>query len=583
MSGWNLAVNIGGSNRQENISGVAPEVLAAIVQQNAERSEEQKKLIAQLESTLDLNQRQVQAALDILNEKNIPPERLASKLIEIAEQFKALQEQIASTQAGDDARIATLKADARKAVDAGDLSQADALLAQIETRQREALDRLAANAAATCGQRGDIALTQLQYREAAGHFAKAATIMPPFDANDGARIGYLQREADALYRQGDEFGDNGALTDAIDRFKRILILLPRERVPREWAAIENGLGISLLKLGEREAGTARLEEAVSAFREALKERSREQAPREWAQIQNNLGTALRVLGQRQSGTARLKEAVATFHEVLKERTREQAPFEWAQTQFNLAGALVRLGEREMGTGRLKLAIQAFRATLTERTRERDPLQWAMTQSNLGAALVTLGQREEGTAALRESVQAFRAALMERTHERVPLLWAATQNNLSNALRALGRRESGTVRFEEAVTASRAALEEWTRERAPLEWAMTQNNLGDSLFELGKRENGIASLHAAVAAFGEALHERTFERVPLQWAKSLGAQGVARVVAAERLGDRALADDAIAQIRTAYETVRSGGDERQSAYFLKRLTEAEAIRNLLKGK
>jgi hypothetical protein len=93
----------------------------------------------------------------------------------------------------------------------------------------------------------------------------------------------------------------------------------------------------------------------------------------------------------------------------------------------------------------------------------------------------------------------------------------------------------------------------------------------------------ASLDAAVAAFDEALKERTFERVPLQWAKSLGAQGVARVAAAERLGDRALTDEAIAQIQTAYETVRSGGDERQSACFLKRLTEAEAIRNLLKGK
>jgi tetratricopeptide (TPR) repeat protein len=221
--------------------------------------------------------------------------------------------------------MATLKADARKAVDAGDLRKTDALLAQIETRQREALDRLAANAAATCGQRAEIALTQLQYREAAGHFATAAAILPLFDANEGARVGYLQREADALYRQGYEFGDKGALTDAIDRFKRILILLPRERVPGEWAAVENGLGISLLKLGEREAGTARIEEAAAAFREAL-----------------------------------------------KEPTREQAPLAWAQTQFNLASALVRLGEREVGTERLKLAIEAFRATLTEQTRGRDP-------------------------------------------------------------------------------------------------------------------------------------------------------------------------------------------------------------------
>ena len=48
VSGLNLGINIGLGNRQENISGVAPEVLAAIVRQNDERSEEQKKLIARL-------------------------------------------------------------------------------------------------------------------------------------------------------------------------------------------------------------------------------------------------------------------------------------------------------------------------------------------------------------------------------------------------------------------------------------------------------------------------------------------------------------------------------------------------------
>ena len=91
MSGLNLAINIGSSNLQQNISGFAPEVLAEIVRQQEERTEEQKKLIAQLEAALDLNQRQVRAALDILNEKNIPPELLSSKLIEIAARFKALQ------------------------------------------------------------------------------------------------------------------------------------------------------------------------------------------------------------------------------------------------------------------------------------------------------------------------------------------------------------------------------------------------------------------------------------------------------------------------------------------------------------
>jgi hypothetical protein len=217
MSGLNLAINIGSSNLQQNISGFSPEVLAEIVRQQGERTEEQKKLIAQLEAALDLNQRQVRAALDILNEKNIPPESLLSKLIEIAERFKALQEQIALAQAGDDAQIAALKADAQKAIDAGDLSKADSLLGQIERRQREALDRLAVNAAETCGKRGDIALTRLQYGKAAQHYANAAALFPPGDANEEKRIGYLQREAHALYQQGDEFGDNGALFNAIER------------------------------------------------------------------------------------------------------------------------------------------------------------------------------------------------------------------------------------------------------------------------------------------------------------------------------------------------------------------------------
>ena len=58
---------------------------------------------------------------------------------------------------------------------------------------------------------------------------------------------------------------------AIERCKRLVELTPRERVPLDWAMTQNNLGIALLRLGERESGTAKLEEAVAAFREALKE------------------------------------------------------------------------------------------------------------------------------------------------------------------------------------------------------------------------------------------------------------------------------------------------------------------------
>jgi tetratricopeptide (TPR) repeat protein len=307
------AVAIGGNVSGSTINiGIPPEQLAALVRQSADLSETQKKIIANLEGQLDINQRQIHAALDILGEKNVAPENLAAKLVEIAERFKALQA-TASTLPGDDPKVAALKADAQKAIDAGELAKADGLLADVENQQRHALESLAVNVADTSARRGQIALTRLRYNEAAGHFANAAAVLPSGNAYEDKRIGYLYSEADALYRQGDEFGDNDALLSAIGRLKRLVELRPRERVPLDWAETQNNLGIALSALGERESGTARLDEAVAAYREALKEQARERAPLDWAMTQVNLGNALFSLGERESGTAKLKEeAVAAY-------------------------------------------------------------------------------------------------------------------------------------------------------------------------------------------------------------------------------------------------------------------------------
>ena len=252
-----------------------------------ELTTQQRENIVLLKEKLDLNLGQVRAALGILGENDIPPERLAAKLVEIAERFKDLQA-TASAQPGDDPKIAVLKTDAQKAIDAGELAKADALLADVETEQRRALDRLAVNAAETSAGRGEIALTRLRYAEAASHFANAAGVFPPNSAYEDKRISYFQKEASALLQQGAEFGDNGALLSAIERYKRLVDLAPRERVPLDWARLQDGLGIALTIFGRRESGTARLEEAIATLREALKERTRERVPFDWAMTQTNL-------------------------------------------------------------------------------------------------------------------------------------------------------------------------------------------------------------------------------------------------------------------------------------------------------
>src|SRR5262249_22260725 len=556
---------IGGNVTASNVSvvcGIPPEVLDALVNSRTKVLEElvsaHRETITLLKGSLDLNERQIRAALEAIGESNVRAERLAAKLVEIAENFKALRE-AASAQPGDTPNIAALKADAQKAIEAGELAKADALLADVETEQRRAHDRFAMNEAETSARRGDIALTRLRYAEAAKHFANAAAVFPPSSVHEDKRLSYLQKEASALCQQGYELGDIDALLSAIERRKRLLELIPRERAPLHWARNQNSLGVALTRLGERESGTGKLEDALAAFREALKERTRERVPLEWATTQSNMGMTFVRLGERERGTAKLEEAVAAFHEALKERTRERVPLEWAGTQNNLGIVLVDLAGREGGTANLEQAVVAYREALKVRGRERTPLDWATTQSNLGIALERLGEREGGTAKLEEAAAACREALKERTRDGVPLDWARTQNTLGNALRVLGVRESGTGKLEEAIAAYREALKERTRERVPLDWATTQSNLGLALFDLGRRESGTGNLEEALAAYREALKERRREQVPLDWARSFGDEGIALMLLAERRKDAAMAETALSQINEAFETMRDGGN------------------------
>jgi tetratricopeptide (TPR) repeat protein len=455
-------VAIGGSVSGSTINiGIAQEKVDALVRDARRPLEEltaqQRENIALLKEKLDLNERQVRAALGILGENDIPPEQLAAKLVEIAESFKALKA-TALAQPGEDPKIAALKTDAQKAIEAGDLAKADALLAEAQAEQTRSLDELAVNAADTFSRRGEIALTRLRYAEAAKYFANAAAVFPPQSTYDNRRISYLQKEAYALIQQGYEFGDNGALLSAIELRKRLVELLPRERVPLEWAGAQNNLGFALWALGERESGTANLEEAVATFREALTEQTRERAPLGWAGTQVGLGTALQALGWRESGTSKLQEAIVAYRKALKEFTRERVPLRWAATQDNLGNALKKLGARESDTARLDEAVAAYREALKEFTRERAPLEWARAQHNLGSALVALGVRESGTAKLEEAVIAYREALKGKPRERVPLRWARSFGDEGVALMLLAERRGDAAMAETALSQINAALE-----------------------------------------------------------------------------------------------------------------------------
>ena len=385
---------------------------------------------------------------------------------------------------------------------------------EMRREEEERRERYLAGVTALYAHARDIALAAYDGDAAAEAIVELARAI---HGENPARVAeFLSSEAQALHEYGRDRGSNVHLVAEIALRRELLKLAVSgdERV-----AARNELGNALLRLGERESGTAKLEEAVASYRTALEELSRERVPLDWAKAQNRIGVALQTLGERESGMTRLEAAVAAFRTGLAELRRERVPLDWAKMQNNLGGALLSLGERESGTDKLEEAVATFRGALQERTRERVPLDWAQTQSNLGNALESLGERENRTSRFEEAVVAYRAALEELKRERVPLDWAKAQNNLGFALWKLGVQESGTTRLEEAIVAYRSALEERTRERVPLDWAQTKMNLGDALQTISDRREETAGLVEAVAAWNSAL-EITRAAWPTEWIRSV---------------------------------------------------------------
>lgn len=439
----------------EVIQAMVASATAPLERQNAEQRQE----IRALGERLGTSEGIVRAALATLGEHtaDVQPDALPARVAELVRQRQDLHQKQERRPPDPDVVLAAIDRELVESLERGDDERAGVLLerkralkvrAAAKRREtadalRRAEDRDLLEAAEAAAALGDLAMARLDYLVAAERFAEAAATAPDGDAHQDARLAYRDRAADALYRQGTEFGDKAALKRAIDAHRDLLTFRPRNGVPLDWAATQNNLGNALARLGEQESGAARLEEAVAAFRAALEERTRERVPLDWATTQQNLGLVLWRLGERESGTARLEEAVAVYRAALEELIRERVPLDWATTQQNLGTVLQSLGEREGGTARLEEALAAYRAALEERTRERVPLDWATTQNNLGNALLSLGEREARAARLQEAVAAYQAALDVLEAAEADYYVKVVRFNLDVARRALdGRRRGG---------------------------------------------------------------------------------------------------------------------------------------------
>jgi hypothetical protein len=104
-----------------------------------------------------------------------------------------------------------------------------------------------------------------------------------------------------------------------------------------------------------------------------------------------------------------------------------------------------------------------------------------------------------------------------------------------------------------------------------------------LHSLGEGETGTSKLEESIAAYREALKELTRDRVPLDWATSFGSEGFALMHLVERRGEAAMAETALSQIHTAFETLRDGGHAPDAAFFENQLPTARALVARLRGR
>jgi hypothetical protein len=202
--------------------------------------------IIDLSKKLGVTQEAAISLLRIVGERDVPLEQLPQKLAEVAAQFQKYQAQLAALNPQNPLARGLVE-QAQTEGNAGHFARAHELLgrakqAQIaaakqarELRQKaqEAEDAELIQAAASTAAEGDLAMAELHYVQAADLFKDAASLVPA--GHEAERWKYLNSEAGALYRQGDEFGDNEALLSAIERYRHLIELRPRNAFPRDWA------------------------------------------------------------------------------------------------------------------------------------------------------------------------------------------------------------------------------------------------------------------------------------------------------------------------------------------------------------
>lgn len=278
--------------------------------------------------------------------------------------------------------------------------------------------------------------------QAAARFHKAAGLERE---NDRTSLGYLRLEANALYAEGVEKRALEMLRQAAIIYRKLIDGTPREASADDWAALQDDLGNTLLRIAAREKNVPGFEDAVAAFEAALEVRTQQNDPGLWALTSRHLALALFRQGLVTGDSALLEKSLAAYESALTQTKRREMPVEWGLIQNELGTVHLACGAHEQSHKHLEEAVSAFRKALEASHPDRRPLDWGAKQNNLGTALTALADREPGSDNLGEAIHAFKASLAAYQEASAPFYIVGVRKNLARAEAMLDRRQNGSVR------------------------------------------------------------------------------------------------------------------------------------------
>jgi hypothetical protein len=434
---------------------------------------------------------------------------LLASIDDRATQVAELQTQLAAMQAAADPTVAKLLADARAAIDAGDLTGGDALLAKAAesdlagiARDRARLEARQTRAAATLGERGRLAFVGADYLGAAALHAKAAETAP--ETNTEAKWQHRMDQAEALRTRGELFAEPLALRKAVQIYSSdALPLAPFESRREAWGDTQNDLGLAFLALGNL-GETSDLRQAVSHLIDAGRARSRETDPVKWADTKNNLAIALMAVGQRiddvgafraaiphlldawdiylkrgmlkraqdaslnssllmisigsrNADPAMLSNAATQTAKIIEQMDKKSDPGAWSRAQTILCSATQLLAIRERATDWPSRAVAACAEASASVDATRDPFRKTQLEMLLGLSEAVLGEREHDVPTLRRAADRLQRALSATQPSTAPVPWANAQLALAAAHATIADESSDASSARDSLRSAEAAL------------------------------------------------------------------------------------------------------------------------------